>query len=63
MTDFPTEPGAEGLPQLVIPGTERASDRELLLRRSADPRGPKVAQTLTMPEAGLWGDHGQMSLF
>lgn len=40
-----TEPGAEGLPQLVIPGAERVSTGQLLARRMQEAkRAPKVAQ-------------------
>lgn len=40
-----TEPGADGLPQLVIPGAERATTAQLLARRMQEAkRGPKVAQ-------------------
>lgn len=40
-----TEPGADGLPQLVIPGAERATTAQLLARRMQEAkRAPKVAQ-------------------
>ncbi len=58
-----TEPGAEGLPQLVIPGCERVTNATVAQMRADAPMRPKKEQSLTMPERGLWGDHGQMSLF
>jgi hypothetical protein len=40
----PVESGAEGKPQLVIPGAERISDAELAKRRSEQPLKPKAEQ-------------------
>jgi hypothetical protein len=41
---FSEEPGAEGKPQLVIPGAERISQREELERKGAQPKRGKKAQ-------------------
>lgn len=56
------EPGAEGRPQLVIPGAERASDARLAQRRADAPLRPKAPQKGL--EDGLFGDgHKQKELF
>jgi hypothetical protein len=47
---YPLEPGAEGLPQAVIPGAERIPDRELAERRMC---GAMQAQARQRP-----ADHG-----
>ena len=57
-----TDPGPDGRPQLVIPGAEREADATGAARLAALPIRPKVAQRHDMPERGLWGDHGQMTL-
>lgn len=57
------EPGAEGLPQLVIPGCDHVSHGARAQRLADQPIRPKAAQLHTMPERGLWGDHGQGDLF
>jgi hypothetical protein len=49
---FASEPGAEGKPQLVIPGTERISSGELAQRRANQPLRPRVAQA---EPGGLFG--------
>ena len=47
---YPTDPGADGLPQLVIPGAERITDRQLAERRMD---GAMQAQARQRP-----ADHG-----
>ena len=49
-----TEPGAEGKPQLVLPGAERISDAELAKRRATERLKPKVEQKTA--EFGLFGE-------
>jgi N12 class adenine-specific DNA methylase len=51
---YGAEPGAEGRPQLVIPGSEQRSGAELARRRAGEPLKPKVAQKPL--EGGLFGD-------
>lgn len=58
-----TEPGAEGLPQLVIPGCQHESHGARAQRLADQPIKPKAPQRHDMPERGLWGDHGQLNLF
>ena len=60
---YPTEPGAECLPQAVIPGAERISDRQLAERRMA---GAMQAQARQRPaDIGLFdtGARDQGDLF
>jgi hypothetical protein len=47
------EPGAEGKPQLVVPGTERISTAEFLRRRAAEPL--RATQSQEIPRR-LFGD-------
>jgi hypothetical protein len=54
-----TERGAEGKPQLVIPGTERISDAELAKRKAAEALKPKVAQKPA--DEGLFGDESKQT--
>jgi hypothetical protein len=61
--DLLTEPGAEGLPQTLIPGVEPVkpkSDLDILRERIAAPlRGGDAP----MPESGLFGERAQGELF
>lgn len=50
----PVEPGAEGRPQFVIPGAERASDATMAQRGADAPLRPTVPQRGM--ETGLFGD-------
>jgi hypothetical protein len=55
------EPGADGLPQMVIPGAERITDRELAERRMS---GAMQAQARQKPaDHGLFESRAQMNLF
>ncbi len=59
---FPTEPGAEGLPQMVIPGAERISEKDRVQRLADAKLKPKVGQKGL--EIGLFGDEkDQQELF
>ncbi len=57
------EPGAQGLPQAVIPGAERITDRELAERRMAGAMQPQTRQKPA--DHGLFdtGARDQLSLF
>ena len=52
--DAPVEPGAEGRPQLVIPGAGRASDATMAQRGADAPMRPTAPQKGM--ETGLFGD-------
>jgi hypothetical protein len=55
-SQYGAEPGAEGKPQLVIPGGEQRSGADLAKRRAGEPLKPKVAQKPL--EGGLFGGPG-----
>jgi hypothetical protein len=57
-----TEAGAEGKPQLVLPGAEKVSESDLAKRRAAEPLKPGVAQKPM--DIGLFSDQAaQRELF
>lgn len=62
-TDYRTEPGAEGLPQLVIPGAEAAPVAQVLQRRMDAPKAPSKPQRAA--DHGLFdaGARAQLPLF
>ena len=55
------EPGAEGKPQLVIPGADRISQAEQVQRRANAPLKPGVAQKPA--DEGLFSDEGKQQEF
>jgi hypothetical protein len=61
--DVTTEPGADGLPQLVIPGAERASPVSMLIHHMAQPKRSTKPQRPV--DQGLFDTEArnQLSLF
>jgi hypothetical protein len=57
------EPGAEGLPQAVIPGAERITDKTLAERRMQEPK--RATRHQAPADHGLFdtGSRSQLSLF
>ena len=56
-TAFHFEEGADGKPQAVLPGAERATDAAMVQRRADAPLKPKAAQRPC--DAGLFSDQSQ----
>jgi hypothetical protein len=57
MATFHFEPGADGMPQAVLPGAERTTQAELAQRRANAPLKPKASQRPC--DAGLFSDQSQ----
>lgn len=53
----PSDIGADGLPQMVLPGAERVTDATLAQRRASAPLKPKTDQRPC--DAGLFSDQSQ----
>lgn len=56
------EPGAEGLPQAVIPGAERRPQATMLALAAAAPLKPRKPQRAPGSDGGLFDAQGQMPL-
>lgn len=62
MAKFHFEPGADGMPQAILPGAEQAADAVLAQRRAVAPLRPKAIQRPC--DAGLFSDDAkQQDLF
>jgi hypothetical protein len=57
MAKFHFEPGADGMPQAVLPGAEQVTEAELAQRRANAPLRPKATQRPC--DAGLLSDQSQ----
>lgn len=58
-TEFHFEPGADGKPQSVLPGAERATEATVAQRRANAPLKPKAIQRPC--DAGLFSDQSQQT--